>query len=186
MTTPHRIVTPQGLRAFEAKGVNRVPSTGIPEHRIEVRKRGDERFFGEDRKSPVDHQITVNTQHINFAPPISKGGNNFTNGKALALPKVNRAMAIKSHPLSNKAYEHNQMVVPEASQQRRTEDKMEMLVKLLTESEMAELVSVNKRTMRRFRKREMVPFIRLGRLIRYDRQEVARALKAYRVGRQDK
>ena len=134
----------------------------------------------------VDKHLVMNTPHINFASTAFSGGNNFTNEKASALSKVNRGVTLQSHPLSNKTSQANHLVLLEASQLGRKAEKMEISGKLLTESEMAELVSVNKRTMRRFRNRKMIPFIRLGRLIRYDQQEVARALKAFRVGGSDK
>jgi len=134
----------------------------------------------------VDKHLVMKAPHINFATTAFSGGKNFTNEKATALSKVNQVMDFKSHPLSNKTSQENHLVMPGASQLGRTVEKMEMSGKLLTESEMAEFVSVNKRTMRRFRKRKMIPFIRLGRLIRYDQQEVARALKAFRVGGSDK
>ncbi len=57
--------------------------------------------------------------------------------------------------------------------------------KLEKETEMAALMSVTKRTMRRYRVRGIVPFYKIGGLIRYDRDQVVRALDKFRVGGQD-
>jgi len=81
--------------------------------------------------------------HINFATTAFSGGKNFTNKKATALSKVNQAMDFKSHPLSNKTSQENHLVMPGVSQLGKTVEKMEMPGKLLTESEIAELVSAH-------------------------------------------
>jgi hypothetical protein len=47
---------------------------------------------------------------------------------------------------------------------------------------MAALMSVTKRTMRRYRVKGIVPFYRIAGIIRYDRDQVVRALNKFRVG----
>ena len=56
------------------------------------------------------------------------------------------------------------------------------LQKLEKETEMAALMSVTKRTMRRYRVKGIIPFYRIAGIIRYDRDQVVRALNKFRVG----
>jgi len=60
-----------------------------------------------------------------------------------------------------------------------------VISKLDKEAEIAKFISVTKRTMRRYRKQGLVPFYRVGGIIRYDRDQVVRALNKFRVGGQD-
>jgi hypothetical protein len=49
----------------------------------------------------------------------------------------------------------------------------------LNEIEMAEALNVTPRTLRKWRYLRMVPFTKIGYIIRYDPEAVFRALKAY-------
>lgn len=48
---------------------------------------------------------------------------------------------------------------------------------LLTEKEQAALLSISWRGLQEFRKKRLVPFVRIGRLVRYRPTEVERALE---------
>jgi hypothetical protein len=48
---------------------------------------------------------------------------------------------------------------------------------LLTEKEQARLLSMSWRGLQEFRKRGLVPFVRIGRLVRYHPKDVERALR---------
>lgn len=52
---------------------------------------------------------------------------------------------------------------------------------LLTEKEMADSLAISWRGLSEFRKRRMIPVVRLGRAIRYNPSEVARALEKLTV-----
>lgn len=52
---------------------------------------------------------------------------------------------------------------------------------LLTEKEMAADIAVSWRGLAEFRKRRLVPFIKLGRLVRYNRADVFKALEKLTV-----
>jgi hypothetical protein len=52
---------------------------------------------------------------------------------------------------------------------------------LLTEKAQAELLSISWRGLAEYRKRRLVPCVRLGRLVRYNPVEVARAMEALTV-----
>lgn len=54
--------------------------------------------------------------------------------------------------------------------------------RLLTEQEAASFLAVTTRTMRRYRDANVIPFIRLGGTIRYDRIKIQRALDQLEVG----
>jgi DNA-binding transcriptional MerR regulator len=49
----------------------------------------------------------------------------------------------------------------------------------LTEVEMAEALNVTPRTLRKWRYERIVPYTKIGYIIRYDAEAVFRALKAY-------
>ena len=53
---------------------------------------------------------------------------------------------------------------------------------LLSNAEMAVELKISKRTLGRWRGQQIIPFFRVGRMIRYDRAKVMRALEAYEVG----
>jgi excisionase family DNA binding protein len=48
---------------------------------------------------------------------------------------------------------------------------------LLTEQEEATLLKVSKRHLLTLRQKHLIPFVRLGRVVRYDHDEVVRAKK---------
>ena len=52
-------------------------------------------------------------------------------------------------------------------------------MKPLDEVEMAEALNVTPRTLRKWRTLRVVPFIKIGHIIRYDSEAVLRALKQY-------
>ena len=60
--------------------------------------------------------------------------------------------------------------------------KQDHEIKLLTEKQMAEALSVSTRTARRLRKQRILPFYKLGRgLVRYDKSQCVEALEHFRV-----
>jgi len=48
---------------------------------------------------------------------------------------------------------------------------------LLTEQEEATLLKVSKRHLFTLRQKRLIPFVRLGRVVRYDHDEVVRAIR---------
>jgi hypothetical protein len=56
--------------------------------------------------------------------------------------------------------------------------KRQMMEKLLTESEQAELLTCSVRHLQNLRRTKLIPYVRLGpRLVRYDPTEVERAIQ---------
>jgi excisionase family DNA binding protein len=55
-------------------------------------------------------------------------------------------------------------------------------LKLLTEKQMAEALSVSTRTTRRLRKQRILPFYQIGKgLVRYDKRQCVEALEHFKV-----
>jgi DNA-binding transcriptional MerR regulator len=55
-----------------------------------------------------------------------------------------------------------------------------MLRKLVREKNCAEALSVSVRTLRYWRRRKIIPYLKVGALVFYDLDEVLRALRAYK------
>jgi DNA-binding transcriptional MerR regulator len=55
-----------------------------------------------------------------------------------------------------------------------------MAKKLVREKECADAVSVSVRTLRYWRRRRMIPFLKVGALVLYDLDEVLQALRTYK------
>ena len=77
---------------------------------------------------------------------------------------------------SNKKYRPENSAKPAAPRYRA------VLVNLIDKKQMAARLSVTPRTLENWMKRGLVPYIRIGRVVRYDLEEVMRTLKR-RYGR---
>jgi excisionase family DNA binding protein len=54
------------------------------------------------------------------------------------------------------------------------------MIALLTEEQIAEKIGVTSRCIRDWRNRRIIPFLKIGRIIRFHQGDVAQALKQYK------